>query len=175
MLRTARHAPAHNPVMSGKLDEIARKLPDLGLSSTLRDLPEPVRDPIRGRLATYSSQPGLFAGDAAALLLSAGLNPLGAFPYWLSYFAVADDLGAYGAGATSDYKTVVEVLLKASAAATVGGLLLCVPGDLLSGNSFTPFYIVGCLGKFVGTATCLGGVRGFQVYEKTGKLPELPG
>ena len=92
---------------------------------------------------------------------------------WLSFFAAAQPLGAYEAGATTNYGKVSDTLLKAWAAATVGGLILCVPGDLIQGNSFSPFYIVGCLGKFVGTGACLGAVRGYQVYEKTGELPEL--
>lgn len=115
----------------------------------------------------------MFAGDAVALLLASGLNPFGAFPYWLSFFAAAQPLGAYSSTATSDYKPLADDLLKAWGAATAGGLFLSVPGDLIGGKELGIVYVLGCLAKALVVFACLGGVRGFQVYEKTGKLPTL--
>jgi len=156
-----------------KLEELTKKIPDLGIKSKLEELPEPVQPWVKA----YSARPGLFAGDAAGLLVSTAFNPFAAFPYWLAYFAAAQPLGAldaapgdaYSEEATAGYKELVHNLGPAWAAGTVGGLLLSAP----FADPFGPFAVFEWVGRGLVTFICLGGPRAIQVFQKTDKLPEL--
>ena len=152
---------------------LKKQIPDLGIKSKLKQLPEPVQPWVK----TYSCQPTLFAGDAVGLLFSTGLNPLATFPYWLAYFAAAQPLGvldavpgnAYSDEATDGYEQLVHNLGPAWLAGTAGGLLLHSP----FADAFSPFAVLEWLFKGLVTFICLSGPRAAQVFAKTDKLPEL--
>ena len=136
-----------------QLTELAKKVP-------VADLPEPIQPWAK----EYLGQPTLFAGDLVALLLAAGLNPFAALPYILCYVAAAKPLGAYADDATASYGKMLSVLAPAYGASTLGGILLSAPFD---------FSVPGALGKLIVSIICLAGPRAFQVYQTTGKLPDL--
>jgi len=153
---------------SGKqspLEELAKKVPDLGLKPKLDQLPEPVQPWVEA----YYSQPILFTCDAIGLLLSAGFNPFAVLPFWLIYFLLAKPLGAYSDDATKGYRELLHNLGPAWAASTAAVLLLSLP----FAEPFSPFTILGWLAKFAATGVCLAGPRAYQVYLASGQLPEI--
>ena len=139
-----------------------------------------VTDAAQPWVSTYTAQPELLAGDLIALTLFAAigrashgenaLNPIAdvltAFPFILSYLVAAKPLGGFEEKATADYQQMLHALGPTWAATAAGG---CV---LRSVSKFAIVPLTFVITSSIFTFLLMAVPRAFQVYKKTGELPD---